>query len=292
MGAALRTRRLSDDEASEDNDLTLTKIIAMQNEFSKTLEKSLAVQVAHFTPSNFPLTPQINRNVSDLCESSWMVVSAMTATGESGLVLFYNDFYNRLEQLDTNGRFEAALTQNIGSDDDKIAAKGAIIIRIVHFMLAMKRNSRRVQMSLAMLGKSHAQRQIRPWQYSLFLEVLLHTLSRRLGKEATHETMRAWVNLAAFVLQGMLPNAIRGQVVETEVAVNTSCEFYGGEIENELEALAESRASREPSFSNPRVFSGINTPSRSGVHSGTSSPGPKQKRASGAAITKTIAFGH
>lgn len=246
-------------------EVSLPDIIVLQSEFDRKLSLPIAVQVAHLTPSIFPLCPQINRSVFDLCESSWLLINAVDCDGVCGLTKFYSSFYDHLESLDTNGRFISVLTQNVGSSDDVVAAKGAIVIRIVNYMLSIKSKGKRDKMSLQMLGKAHSLRGIRPWQYSMFLEVMLHTIAERLGREATHDTMRAWVNLSAYVLQGMLPQAIRGQVVETECAVNTSCEFYSGEIEDQLEVLQESRstsrsASAGSTFGATRKFSNVNTP--------------------------------
>jgi hypothetical protein len=97
-------------------------------------------------------------------------------------------------------------------------------------------------MQLHMLGKSHAQKSIRPWQYSVFVQTLLITIASRLGGKATSDVMEAWVNLFAFVMKSMLPQAIRGQVVETELNINTSSEFANGRVADEVaeqEALKE-----------------------------------------------------
>jgi hemoglobin-like flavoprotein len=66
-------------------------------------------------------------------------------------------------------------------------------------------------MVLYMLGKSHLQKAIRPWQYSVFVQTLLNTIASRLGNDATSEVMEAWVNLFAYVMQGMLPASIKGE---------------------------------------------------------------------------------
>ena len=70
------------------------------------------------------------------------------------------------------------------------------------------------------LGKAHAKREIRPYMYSIFVQCLLYTISSQLGLYASHEVMEAWVNTFSFVMKSMLPLAIVGQTIETEIAIN------------------------------------------------------------------------
>jgi hemoglobin-like flavoprotein len=194
--------------------------------------------VAHFTPSSFPLIPTVNAQASQLCTESWSKIVGhivMTDDGRqiSGMTAFYNEFYERLQMFDTSGKFDAVLSRHSGGQN-QIAAKGAIILRIVKFVVRIDVNSKQNDMLLYMLGKSHAQKAIRPWQYAIFVQTLLNTISSRLGNDATSDVMEAWVNLFAYVMRGMLPPAIKGQVVETELNINTSSEFQDGKINNEI----------------------------------------------------------
>jgi hemoglobin-like flavoprotein len=166
------------------------------------------------------------------------------------MTAFYNEFYERLQMFDSSGKFDAVLSRHSGGQN-KIAAKGAIILRIVNFVVRIQGDSKGNAMLLFMLGKSHSKKAIRPWQYSIFVQTLLNTISSRLGREATSDVMEEWVNLFAFVMQGMLPAAIRDQVVETELSINTSSEFTGGKIANEIRVLEDDRAQRKiVTFSN------------------------------------------
>ena len=70
---------------------------------------------------------------------------------------------------------------------NKIAEKGAIIIRIVNYVLSLSDNDEQTQFRLYTLGKAHAKRKIRPYMYSVFVQVLLYTISAQLGTHATHE---------------------------------------------------------------------------------------------------------
>jgi hemoglobin-like flavoprotein len=147
---------------------------------------------------------------------------------------------NRLDQLDNNGKFDAVLASHSGGKN-KIAAKGAILVRIIDFVLKIDINSKATDMALYMLGKSHYQKAIRPWQYSTFVQTLLNTIASRLGENATTNVMESWVNLFAYVMQGMLPHAIKGRVVETEAQINTSSEFAAGRVSEEIQEMEEVR---------------------------------------------------
>ena len=144
---------------------------------------------------------------------------------------------HRLELFDSTGKFDAVLSRH--SSGNKIAAKGAILIRIIEFVLNIKEESKEIKLVLYMLGKSHAQKAIRPWQYSVFVQALLNTMSSRLGTAATSNVMEAWVNLFAYVMRAMLPLAIKDQVVETELNINTSSQFADGRIAAEVQEIEE-----------------------------------------------------
>jgi hypothetical protein len=105
---------------------------------------------------------------------------------------------------------------------NKIAARGALIIRIVDFVLKITEESTENEKILIQLGKSHNRKAIRPWQYAIFLQTLLLTIASRLGTGATNNVMEAWVNLFAYVVSIMLPRAIKGHVMDTEMIINTT----------------------------------------------------------------------
>lgn len=216
--------------------------------------------VAHFTPSSFPMIPTVNAQASQLCTESWAKIVGHVVVNDdgcqiSGMTAFYNEFYQRLQMFDTSGKFDAVLSRHSGGQN-QIAAKGAIILRIVKFVVRINVDSKQNDMLLYMLGKSHSQKAIRPWQYAIFVQTLLNTISSRLGKDATSDVMEAWVNLFAYVMRGMLPPAIKGQVVETELNINTSSEFEDGKINNEIlqmeQALAMKKIIVNGSFSDQK----------------------------------------
>lgn len=219
-------------------------MIQLQHKFAREYEIPLEIQVAHFTPSSFPMVPIITPRSARICAETWKLICAAVkqedGSTQSGITIFYNDFYERLAMFDSSGRFDAVLSRNT-SGQNKIAAKGAIIVRIVQFLLQIEEDSEKVQLSLFMLGKSHAQKGIRPWQYSIFVQTLLISVASCLGRHATNDVMESWVNLFAFVMRSMLPEAIKGQVVVTEMNINTTSVVGDERIHRELLEVEEMR---------------------------------------------------
>lgn len=220
-----------------------------QDNFKSNCSIPIEILVAHFTPTSFPLFPVVSSDTCKSCQDSWNLIIGKECSDEfgnktSGITGFYREFYDRLEVLDSGGRFEAVLGRHT-SGDNKIAAKGAILIRIIQFVLQIEKDSKEVQFTLYMLGKSHSQKGIRPWQYTTFLQTLLQTIASRLESNATNAVMEAWVHTFAFVMKSMLPPAIQGSVVETELHVNTSSEFASGKLADEVADVEEIREVRK-----------------------------------------------
>mmetsp|Transcript_14118 Transcript_14118/g.14740 ORF Transcript_14118/g.14740 Transcript_14118/m.14740 type:complete len:277 (+) Transcript_14118:58-888(+) len=234
-----------------------------QKEFEKKMTVPLSIQVAHFTPASFPLVPVINKHVNKLCTSSWNNLVEQEFEGENGtkiagITIFYHEFYKRLAMFDNKGMFEAVLSRHSGSLN-KVAVKGAILVRIIKFVLSIQEDNEEVQLSLYVLGKSHQQKQIRPWQYSVFIETLLNTLASQLGVGATADVMHSWVNLFAFVLQSMLPPAIEGLTLANELNVNTSSIFDTVETQNEVFSKSQNYQPNSVGiFSNRQTYSDRN----------------------------------
>jgi hemoglobin-like flavoprotein len=224
----------------------------------------MVVLVAHYTPPNFPMYPTISKEGTGKCIAAWKyimeteVTNPETGVQTSGITVFYREFYDRLDLMDSSGRFDAVLSQH-GAKENAMAAKGAILLRIIKYIVNIVCDNDRTQLSLLMLGKSHQQKGIRPWQYSTFVIVLLQTISSRLEDLATTDTMEAWVNLFAFVMRSMLPVAIKGQVVETEISVNTSSEFSNAKISEEIEIGEEIKAMKKREKINSGRSSAQNT---------------------------------
>ena len=256
MGAKNSKRRVYLDSGSSND------IIQIQEEIQRKLTVPLRVVISHYTPPFFPILPIITRETTSLCRASWNTIVKKDSPDPyggppiSGITAFYNDFYDTLEKFDSSGKIEAILVKH-SNGKNKIAAKGSILIRIIEFMLKIDEDNHQNMVSIYMLGKAHSKRAIRPWQYSIFTQTLLMTISNRLGNEASGNLMEAWVNLFAYVLQRMLPAAIKDNVVETEIHVNTSTTFSDGKVAEEVQDIEEVK-------SISRLHSGLHTPHSSG----------------------------
>ena len=172
--------------------------------YSKTVP--LEVQVAHYTPSIFPLVPVINETVNQLCSDSWKKIvnkkelqrdDQGNTNGQTmaGITLFYNDFYSRLAEVDKNAKIEAVLSAHSSGGMNKIAEKGAIIIRIVNYCLSLKNDDAQTQDRLYILGKAHWKRKIRPYMYSVFVQCLLYTLAGNQSFPLPHFNLYPYLNL-------------------------------------------------------------------------------------------------
>ena len=182
------------------------------------------VQVAHFMPTSFPLLPVVSERFSSLAAESWRLLAETEVVDEhgakiSGLTAFYTEFYRRLAAVDTKGHFESILVK-FSSGQNKIAAKGAILVRIIKFAIRTDFSSKEADHALYLLGRSHNKMRIRPWMYSVFVTNLLLTIADRLGSKATNQVMEAWVHLFAHTMRSMLPIAIRGLVSNDELTLN------------------------------------------------------------------------
>jgi hemoglobin-like flavoprotein len=175
---------------------------------------SLIKQVSHFTPSSFPLIPHIDSHTTSRCRQSWEELLNKSYRNSYGIevaaiTVFYNEFYRRLYMFDGNGAFDTILTKYSSRGGGNIAAKGAIIIRIMKYALNVT-DTKATKEALLKLGRNHRRMQILPWQYSIFVELLINTIASQLGVLASPEIMVSWVNLFAFMLKYMLPSAIDG----------------------------------------------------------------------------------
>jgi len=215
-------------------------ILQLQAEFDTQYKIPREIQIAHFMPSIFPVVPKISKAVSEVCTSSWQTILSQTRTDEngnmsSGLTLFYTLFYERLDSIDRNGRFESVLLNGFQSSiENKIALKGAILVRIMNYVLKIEEDNQQTQYMLYMLGKAHTKKDIRPWQYAAFIETLMYTIQDTLREKGDDNTMSAWVNLFGYAMQSMLASALDGRVVETELNIATKTVFDEGRIADEV----------------------------------------------------------
>ena len=226
-------------------EMDTTDIIKIQERLGQKYAVPLDVQVAHYTPSIFPLVPIINSQINRLCVDSWKLIYSKKEKTDSGveltgITLFYNDFYERLKLVDENRKIESVLSAH-STGLNKIAEKGAIIIRIINYVLSITKNDEQTQFRLYNLGKAHTKRAIRPYMYSIFVQTLLYTIANQLGIYATHEVMEAWVNVFSFIMKSMLPLAIKGQTLETEIGINTKSEFSSDNMKAQVQEIKYER---------------------------------------------------
>jgi len=247
-------------------------IVNLQTKLENKYKIAEEVKVAHYTPSIFPLIPLINHNTCQICKKSWKIICDKKEMSESGLeltgiTLFYNDFYDHLLTMDENVKIEAVLSAH-STGKNKIVEKGAIIIRIINYILSIDKNDEQTQYRLYNLGKAHARRNIRPYMYSIFVQTMLYTIANQLELHASHEVMEAWVHMFAFVMKSMLPLAIKGQTIDTELFINTRTEFSSDNIKAQMEEIKDRPMSNRSNRSNRgRLnFSGFNS-GRNSQHS-------------------------
>lgn len=226
-------------------DADTNDIVKVQEILSKKYSIPLEVQVAHYTPAIFPLVPVINSQINKLCNDSWKLICNKREIMDSGIeltgiTLFYNDFYERLHTVDENRKIESVLSAH-STGMNKISEKGAIIIRIINYSLSITKNDEQTQFRLYNLGKAHTKRAIRPYMYSVFVQTLLYTIANQLGLNATHEVMEAWVNVFSFIMRSMLPPAIKGQTLQTEICINTKTEFSSENVKTQLQEIKYER---------------------------------------------------
>jgi hypothetical protein len=142
--------------------------------------------------------------------------------------------------VDESKKIESVLSAH-STGLNKIAEKGAIIIRIINYALSIKKNDEQTQFRLYNLGKAHTKRAIRPYMYSIFVQTLLYTISNQLGLYATHEVMEAWTNVFSFIMKSMLPPAIKGQTLETEICINSRTEFSSDAVKAQVQEIKYER---------------------------------------------------
>jgi hemoglobin-like flavoprotein len=219
--------------------------------FAEFEEKTAAIdpQVEHYMPPTFPLIPIVTPRSMQLCKESWnFIIQDQEQENEyhmmtkvSGMTLFYTEFYELLDRLDPAGAFDAVLSAHSGGQN-KIAAKGSILIRIVQYSLNLDfTNQKQVDFQLYMLGKAHCQKAIRPWMYSIFIQCFLNTIGHRLGSKATSDVMGAWVNLFSFILRKMLPHAIKGKIIETEFNAVVTQNVLNEDVTNQINNVQEEK---------------------------------------------------
>jgi hemoglobin-like flavoprotein len=160
------------------------------------------IKIAHYTSCIFPLVPLINDNTYDICNESWKYIinKKIVNNNLSGISMFYNEFYKRLSLIDTNNKIITLIEKNC-KGENKITAKGNLIIIIIKFALDKTQHTNAKFKKIKILAKKY---NIDPYVYSIFLETLIYTISDNLEYNATHNIMKEWINLFAYILKEFL----------------------------------------------------------------------------------------
>lgn len=172
----------------------------------------LAQKVFHNIPANFPIKPHVTDDITIICTNSWNDIinyveyDNVTKKEITGKELFHKEFHKFLTDMDYNNVF-AQVFEN-SSMGNSIKGTSYMSTKLIEFGLSVKNNADS-KMRLMELGVMHKQKQIAPWQYSVYITTLIQTIAHRLEKhENLEEIMNAWVTLFAFMLQHALPTAI------------------------------------------------------------------------------------
>lgn len=175
--------------------------------------------VEHYIPVCMPLTPIVLPNDILVIKSSWAKLQSgeaegLRGKGASGLVVLFDSFYTKL--FSRSKVFQAHFGSNI-------KVRGEILIRIIQFVTTLDLDDLKVvKTKLYFLGRAHVSRNIRPWQYGMFVETLIETIMITLGDDGDYECARAWVQVMAYIMRNMLPEAIRHSIKPEEHTANYS----------------------------------------------------------------------
>jgi hypothetical protein len=167
------------------------------------------------------MRPIVTRRTIQICKETWdrmlePLFDPNSGYKISGLTAFYNAFYEVLSVRDRGGKFDDILMR-YATGMTHIAAKGAILVRIMNFTVGIDPEDPNSLLAISSLGKSHCFKSVRPWQYSVFMTTMLEVIA---SKYEDYDIVAAWTNLFAFLLLHMLPAAIKGVAYSTELDVN------------------------------------------------------------------------
>jgi len=171
---------------------------------------SMREKVHHFLPAAFPLQCTIKNFHIDKLKYSWKIVRSEGALGQkenddgqSAIVVFYDEFYNRLFSK------SAVFREHFPG----LKMRGGILNRIIHFVcsidvLKLKETERK----LTVLGDNHNTLNVHPWMYGVFAETLVETVLQCLGEEASFEYYQSWTVALSFCLKNMLHQALKSKM--------------------------------------------------------------------------------
>jgi len=175
-------------------------------------ENKLAT-IHHFIPATFPLDIFVSDKMTQMCANSWKTIRQGVAgniqtltkkTGKTGVVTFFDDFYERLFD-------RAAIFYDIFPN---MRTRGSVLILATEFLLSLKGDDNPSETHrVLVLGRKHKTKpKIRPWHFAVYMQAFLETIMFCLGHDASLNVAEAWTNVCAYalnkMLRGFLPNMV------------------------------------------------------------------------------------
>lgn len=227
---------------------------------------NLETVIHHYIPPSFPLSPSVNSIDIVVIKDSWELLKSgdcqgIRGRGSDGMIILFDEFYSRLFRR--SRAFE-------GVFGDSLKARGEVMVRIIEFVITLDLDhSDHVLAQLFFLGRAHAQKKIRPWQFGTFAETLIETIMVCLGDDGSYQVGSAWTRVMAFVMVNMLPEAIRFTYVETEFSsiysttlnkslsarslASNACDSNGGSDDDDTRKIAKKETSSKKENSGNRT---------------------------------------
>jgi len=175
-------------------------------------EKNVAL-IHHFIPASFPLDVYISDKMTQICSNSWKTIrqgsagnaqSQTNTTGKTGMVFFFDEFYDRLFD-------RAAIFNDIFPN---VRTRGSVLILATEFLISLKGDDNPSETHRIMvLGRKHKTKpKIRPWHFAVYMQAFLESIMFCLGQDALPSVAEAWTNVCAYALSkmlgGFLPNMV------------------------------------------------------------------------------------
>lgn len=180
------------------------------------IERDITI-VQHFMPPTFPIAVNVTSEMISLCKKNWYdlknglptkMLSASIATGKTGIVLVYDDFFERLF-------LRSDVFKRVFKN---IRTRGKVLVYAAEFILSVKgdQSSEEVE-RIHRLGSWHRTKPgLRAWQFSVYIQTFLETIMFWLGSEVTFEVAESWTNISAYIVGKMLQSYLPKLIDEIE----------------------------------------------------------------------------
>lgn len=174
-------------------------------------------KIHHFLPATFPLHCTLKNFHITKLNQSWKKLrtgfesSSSSDQCRSGIVFFYDEFYNRLfaRSIVFQEKFPG------------LKMRSGILNRIIRFICSIDvLKLKETEKQLVLLGDNHITLNVYPWMYSVFAETLVETVMFCLGKDASFEDYQSWTSTLCFCLKFMLRQALKQKLDRREIYNN------------------------------------------------------------------------